>query len=487
MKTKPAAANAAFSDPKLATLLEESTRQGHISYDRLNELLGDLPLDEDGAEALFDVLESRGVALEDDREGNVRAAHQEGYADAKSARGISSSASASTRADKRAKAPRAASDNAAKKQTQGSAGETENAAKPDARAKRNGDLDDVLSSLDALMSAAPGTTVSRDALALEDVASTRALVEEAENATPEKIAAAFADDEFDAAPDAPVADALSQYMHQLGRVPLLSVAQERALGEEARAGSRSAKQQLVEANLRLVVHLARPYSGRAAMPLMDVVQEGNLGLIRAVEKFDPSRGQRLSSFASWYIRDAINRAVSVQSRSIRLPSHLSALIQKLQRVQRELMQTLGREPYRHELAEALGVAEEQVEELQRVGTAPLSLDAPSRSGDDESDELGERLMTDDTNDDIPMAALARGELRGELESAMEKLSRRERSILMQRFGMGEYADSGARNLDDIAAGMNLSRDRARQLEIRALRKMRRRAKGHFGPGSDDDE
>ena len=293
---------------------------------------------------------------------------------------------------------------------------------------------------------------------------------------------------FDVAPDAPVADALSQYMHQLGRVPLLSADEERALAEEARAGSQSAKQKLVEANLRLVVHLARPYAGRAAMPLMDVVQEGNLGLIRAVEKFDPSRGQRLSSFASWYIRDAINRAVSVQSRSIRLPSHLSALIQKLQRVQRELMQKHGREPFRHELAESLDVAEEQIEELQRVGTAPLSLDAPSRSGDDESDEFGERLMTDDMSDDIPMAALARGELRGELESAMEKLSRRERSILMQRFGMGEYADSGARSLDDIAAGMNLSRDRARQLEIRALRKMRRRAKGHFGPdGSSDEE
>ena len=484
MKTKSTATNAAFSDPKLATLLEESTRQGHISYDRLNELLGDLPIDKDGAEALFDVLESRGVALEDDREGNVRAAHQEGYADAKTARGASTSAPASTRsAQSKAKTPRAPGEMKVVGESEG-----KKEAAP-TRAKRDGDLDEVLSSLDALMSAAPGTTISRDAPAREDAASTRALLDEAKTATPETVAAAFADDEIDVAPDAPVADALSQYMHQLGRVPLLSADEERTLAEEARAGSQSAKQRLVEANLRLVVHLARPYAGRAAMPLMDVVQEGNLGLIRAVEKFDPARGQRLSSYASWYIRDAINRAVSVQSRSIRLPSHLSALIQKLQRVQRELMQKHGREPFRHELAEALGVAEEQVEELQRVGTAPLSLDAPSRSGDDESDEFGERLMTDDMSDDIPMAALARGELRGELESAMEKLSRRERAILMQRFGMGEYADSGARSLDDIAASMNLSRDRARQLEIRALRKMRRRAKGHFGPdgSSDGDE
>ena len=160
MKTKSAAASAAFSDPKLATLLEESTRQGHVSYDRLNELLGDLPLDEDGAEALFDVLESRGVALEDDRDGNVRAAHQEGYADAKTARPRSTKArTASTRgAPSKAKTPR---ESASKKE-----------AAP-TRAKRDGDLDDVLSSLDALMSAAPGTTLSREEAPREDDASTR--------------------------------------------------------------------------------------------------------------------------------------------------------------------------------------------------------------------------------------------------------------------------------------------------------------------------
>lgn len=323
---------------------------------------------------------------------------------------------------------------------------------------KNADLDDVLSSLQDLESHLLSTGLP---LTPEERSGRQLELEHEEAQT-----------------DAGVDDALKQYLNRMGQVPLLTADEEHRLAVQARDGSPeeqiAAKQKLVESNLRLVVSIAKNYNNRTPLPMMDLVQEGNIGLMRAVEKFDAARGHRLSTYATWWIRQRINRAISDQSRSMRLPGHLYGAIQKIHRVQRELSQDLGRPPAREEVAEAAGMTMIQVDEILRAALSPLSLETPV--GEDENEELGE-ILTDENDDDAPVEALSRSELKRDLATAMEELGERERAILEMRFGLGQYEDGGAQTLEDIAKTMQLSRERVRQLEVRALRKLRRSSHG----------
>jgi RNA polymerase primary sigma factor len=392
--------------PRVLALLEQGAREGVVSYGQINELLGDLQIDELAAELLFEALENRGIEIgEDEASENAAPASGNGV-----------------------KAPQSP------------------------RPSQHRDLDDVLASIEGMFGS-PAETVATES-----------------GETPVV-------DDVDEESGAAVEDALTQYMNQMGRVPLLTADEEKRLARLIRDGSPEeqawARQKLVESNLRLVVYIARRYAGRATLPLLDIVQEGNIGLMRAVDRFDPERGHRLSTYATWWIRQSINRAIAAQARAIRLPGHLSDAIQKLYRLQRELSQTLGREPTRYELAESAGMTVSQVDEAMRAVAEPLSLETPV--SDEDATELGE--FVSDPEADTPMAAVSRSELKEQIQEALGNLSERERAIVEQRFGIGEYADEGPRTLEDIAHRMKLSRERVRQLEVRALRKMRRRTHG----------
>lgn len=270
-----------------------------------------------------------------------------------------------------------------------------------------------------------------------------------------------------------IEDAYQQYVQRMGRIPLLTAEEEASLARQMRQGSPeardAARQKLVESNLRLVVFMARKYSRQAALPLMDIIQEGNFGLIRAVQRFDPDRGHRLSTYATWWIRQAINRAVADQNRSMRLPGILSGKIQKVLRVQRELVQDLGRQPTRAEVAQATGLTLVQLEEVLRASYQPVSLESPV--GDEQDTELGDTLP--DTNEAGAFAAMNRHEMARDLEAAMTHLNDREKAVVCRRFGLVDYAGTGPQTLEDVAIAMNLSRERVRQLELQAMRKLRR--------------
>ena len=440
------AANATQADA-VHELLEAGARAGKLSYAHINRVLGDAQIDAEDAEAIFEVLESRGIQVVDEAE----------------------------------LAPKA--DVAAPSKTP--------KAPKDARPDR--ELDDVLSKIETFFAPAESSTRLEDEGEESDAEMQLAQDESALGGMElSGTAAAILDDDADESGSA-VSDAFTQYLQQMGRTPLLSIEEEQHLAHLAREASPeqriAAKQRLVEANLRMVVHIARNYQGRGLLPLLDIVQEGNLGLIRAVDKFNPNKGQRLSSFATWYIREAINHALAAQARSIRLPGHLSGALQKLQRLSREMTQTLGREPSRQELAQAAGLSLKQVEELQRVVAEPLSLDQSSSGGEDE-DDLGERVS--DVGADDSMTGISRDQLQGGIREVLETLPERESDILQQRFGLGEYAEIGPSSLDDIAANLRISRDRVHQLEVRALRKLRHRTKGTplgallSGDDEDDD-
>ena len=446
--TEPEQATTQAADGTQATavheLLEAGARAGKLSYAHINRVLGDAQIDAEDAEAIFEVLESRGIQVVEEAE----------------------------------LAPKA--EVVAPNKTP----KTPKNARPDR------ELDDVLSKIETFFAPAESSTRLEDE---SDAEMELAPEESVLNGTElSGTAAAILDDDADESGSA-VSDAFTQYLQQMGRTPLLSIEEEQHLAHLAREASPeqrvAAKQRLVEANLRMVVHIARNYQGRGLLPLLDIVQEGNLGLIRAVEKFNPNKGQRLSSFATWYIRESINHALAAQARSIRLPGHLSGALQKLQRMSREMTQTLGREPSRQELAQAAGLSLKQVEELQRVVAEPLSLDQSSGGSEDE-DDLGERVS--DVGADDSMTSMSRDQLQEGIREVLETLPERESDILQQRFGLGEYAEAGPSSLDDIAANLRISRDRVHQLEVRALRKLRHRTKGTplgallSGDDEDDD-
>jgi RNA polymerase sigma factor (sigma-70 family) len=255
---------------------------------------------------------------------------------------------------------------------------------------------------------------------------------------------------------------LAVYLAEIARIPLLSREEEQELARRLRAGDQSAKRRLIEANLRLVVQVARRYFNRG-LPLPDLIEEGNLGLIRAVEKFDPDRGVRFSTYATWWIRHAIARALANQARVIRLPVHVEMLLGRYAKEQRRLTQTLGRPPSAAELAQALGTTEEQVEELEELRQQPLSLDAPVA----EQGKLAE-LVADPTAD--PSVALTRlFRERADLVSILDDLAENERTVLRHRFGLeGQEPET----LEAIGTRRGLTRERVRQIEASALRKLR---------------
>jgi RNA polymerase primary sigma factor len=292
-----------------------------------------------------------------------------------------------------------------------------------------------------------------------------------------------------------VSDPVRMYLQEIGRFPLLTPQQEVELAMQAEAGTRAeeqlgdggtltaderlileravrqadkARKRLVEANLRLVVSIAKKYVGRGLV-LLDLIQEGNLGLIRAVEKFDYRKGFKFSTYATWWIRQAVTRALADQARTIRVPVHMVETINKLARAQRTLVQVLGRDPTIEEIAEELELAPDKVSELRRIAQDPVSLETPL--GEEEDSTLGD--FVEDTDAEIPVEAAAFHLLQSYLSLALEALSEREREVLVMRFGL---ADGKVRTLEEVGYHFKVTRERIRQIETKALAKLRQPAR-----------
>ena len=393
---------------QLFELIERGAHCGQLSLQEINDALGGLDFDEEAAEALFEVLEARSIEV-------VNAA------------------------------PAAAKPTAAAAPQP----KTRPVPAPKQEASEHGDLDDLLDSVGSL----------EDYMATKHEEWELAMAAEAKSEAADTLAE-------------PLEDAYRLYTRKMATVARRSVAEEAQLARDARDGDLAARQELVESNWRLVVFLARRASEKTTLPLNDLMQEGMIGLLKAVDNYDPSRGQRLGAYATWFIRQSINKAVADNARSMRLPSHMYGVIQKIKRAQGELSQTLGRMPSRQEISQHTGLTIPLVEEGLRSALSPISLDAPV--GEDDDMELSE-LVGDIGNEAEESAG--RKELRDGLETALEALSGLERAVISRRFGLGDYGTAGAQTVDDVAVQMKLSRERVRQLEIRALRKLRRRAKG----------
>ncbi len=259
-------------------------------------------------------------------------------------------------------------------------------------------------------------------------------------------------------------DPVKMYLKEIGRVPLLSAEEEVELAKRMEDGDESAKKRLVEANLRLVVSIAKRYVGRG-MLFLDLIQEGNLGLIKAVEKFDYRRGYKFSTYATWWIRQAITRAIADQARTIRIPVHMVETINKLHRINRQLLQDFGREPLPEEIAEEMGVSVERVREIQKIAQEPVSLETPI--GEEEDSHLGDFIEDEDAPAPAEMASFVL--LKEQLEDVLSTLTERERKVLQLRFGL---EDGRTRTLEEVGQEFNVTRERIRQIEAKALRKLR---------------
>ena len=259
-------------------------------------------------------------------------------------------------------------------------------------------------------------------------------------------------------------DPVRMYLKEIGKVPLLSADEEIKLAQRMEEGDEAAKKRLAEANLRLVVSIAKRYVGRG-MQFLDLIQEGNLGLIKAVEKYDYRKGFKFSTYATWWIRQAITRAIADQARTIRIPVHMVETINKLVRVQRQLLQELGREPSPEEIAENMDIPVERVREIQKISQEPVSLETPI--GEEEDSHLGDFIQDD--NVPVPAEAAASTLLKEQLVEVLGTLTEREQKVLRLRFGMD---DGRARTLEEVGKEFNVTRERIRQIEAKALRKLR---------------
>ena len=259
-------------------------------------------------------------------------------------------------------------------------------------------------------------------------------------------------------------DPVRMYLKEIGRVPLLSADEEIALAKRMEAGDEEAQKELAEANLRLVVSSAKRYVGRG-MLFLDLIQEGNLGLIKAVEKFDYNKGYKFSTYATWWIRQAITRAIADQARTIRIPVHMVETINKLIRVSRQLLQQLGREPSPEEIAEAMEISVERVREIMKIAQEPVSLETPI--GEEEDSHLGDFI--EDQDAPAPAEAASFMLLKEQLEEVLDTLTEREERVLRLRFGLD---DGRARTLEEVGQNFGVTRERIRQIEAKALRKLR---------------
>ncbi len=259
-------------------------------------------------------------------------------------------------------------------------------------------------------------------------------------------------------------DPVRMYLKEIGRVPLLTAAEEVELAKQILAGDEAARRRLAEANLRLVVSIAKRYVGRG-MLFLDLIQEGNLGLIKAVEKFDYSKGFKFSTYATWWIRQAITRAIADQARTIRIPVHMVETINKLIRVSRKLLQELGRDPTPEEIAKEMGLTEERVREILKISQEPVSLETPI--GEEEDSHLGDFIEDEDSP--APAEAASYSLLKEQLEEVLDTLTPREEKVLRLRFGLD---DGRARTLEEVGKVFGVTRERIRQIEAKALRKLR---------------
>ncbi|NLJ34206.1 MAG: RNA polymerase sigma factor RpoD [Firmicutes bacterium] len=259
-------------------------------------------------------------------------------------------------------------------------------------------------------------------------------------------------------------DPVRMYLKEIGRVPLLTAEEEVDLAKRMELGDEVAKRDLAEANLRLVVSIAKRYVGRG-MLFLDLIQEGNLGLLKAVEKFDYTKGYKFSTYATWWIRQAITRAIADQARTIRIPVHMVETINKLVRVSRHLLQELGRDPLPEEIAAEMGITEEKVREVMKIAQEPVSLETPI--GEEEDSHLGDFIEDHDALSPVDAASFAL--LREQLEDVLETLTPREKKVLRLRFGID---DGRARTLEEVGQIFGVTRERIRQIEAKALRKLR---------------
>ncbi|MCR4793119.1 MAG: RNA polymerase sigma factor RpoD [Lachnospiraceae bacterium] len=261
-----------------------------------------------------------------------------------------------------------------------------------------------------------------------------------------------------------IEDPVRMYLKEIGKVSLLSAEEEIELAKRMENGDEEAKNALAEANLRLVVSIAKRYVGRG-MLFLDLIQEGNLGLIKAVEKFDYRKGYKFSTYATWWIRQAITRAIADQARTIRIPVHMVETINKLIRVSRQLLQTLGREPSPEEIAAEMNIPEEKVREILKISQEPVSLETPI--GEEEDSHLGDFI--EDDNVPAPAEAATQMLLREQLDKVLDSLTDREKKVLRLRFGLD---DGRQRTLEEVGKEFNVTRERIRQIEAKALRKLR---------------
>ncbi|NUQ01426.1 MAG: RNA polymerase sigma factor RpoD [Armatimonadetes bacterium] len=275
-------------------------------------------------------------------------------------------------------------------------------------------------------------------------------------------------DHFDIGEGVPLDDPVRMYLRDIGRVPLLTQEEELDLARRIEQGDGEAKKRLTEANLRLVVSIAKRYTGRN-MSFLDLIQEGNIGLIRAVEKFDFRKGFKFSTYATWWIRQAITRAIADQARTIRIPVHMVETINKLLKTKRELVQALGREPTVEELASELDMPPERVADIQRIAPEPLSLETPI--GEQEDSHLGDFI--EDDRSVSPADVASNMVLREQLDAVLNTLSQRERDVLRMRYGLD---DGWPRTLEEVGQHFEVTRERIRQIEAKALKKLRHPSK-----------